>query len=192
MNKKVLFTILLAVFIISIFGVMFAYNFLSDYASDTIINQQSAKTNQQNTEKQKAPDFSVYDEDGNKTSLSNYLGKPIIINFWASWCPPCKAELPDFEEMYKEHKDEIVFLMICSVDGQRETVSTASSYIASEGYSFPVFYDTTQEATYSYGVTSLPTTVFIDEDGFIQSGYVGKINRNTLQKNIKQMFEKTE
>ena len=85
-----------------------------------------------------APDFVVYDLDGNEVRLSDFFGKPIVLNFWASWCGPCKMEMPDFNQMHLEMDDQIHFLMINMTDGSRETVDIASAYIQSQGYSFQV------------------------------------------------------
>ncbi|MEG2295635.1 MAG: TlpA disulfide reductase family protein, partial [Oscillospiraceae bacterium] len=114
----------------------------------------------------KAEDFSVTDKDGNMVKLSDFFGKPIVVNFWASWCPPCKQEMPDFNKVYGELKDDVVFMMINATDGQRETVKKANSYLEEHTYDFPVYFDTQdQNAMYTYGVSALPSTLFINKDG---------------------------
>ena len=80
-----------------------------------------------------APDFTMLDWEGNEVHLSDFVGKPIILNFWASWCGPCKMEMPDLEEAYLEYGDEIEFLIVDLTDGTSETVKSASSYIESQG-----------------------------------------------------------
>ena len=112
-----------------------------------------------------APDFTVYTADGAEVKLSDMKGKPVILNFWASWCSPCKMEMPDFDEVYAQHGEDIHFMMVNLTDGSRETVEKASAYIEEQGYSFPVYYDTTQEAAYTYAVSAIPTTYFIDAEG---------------------------
>jgi peroxiredoxin len=112
---------------------------------------------------QYAPDFTVYNEKGEPVKLSDFRGKPVVLNFWASWCPPCKAEMPDFEKKYKELGDKVQFLMVNITSG--DDFETAKDYIAQQGYQFPVFYDTTGEAAYLYGVQSIPVTYFIGADG---------------------------
>jgi thiol-disulfide isomerase/thioredoxin len=131
-----------------------------------------------------APDFVVYDENGNEVHLYDYIGKPIVLNFWASWCGPCKMEMPDFNERYLQLGDEIHFLMINMTDGARETISIASAFIAEQGYQFPVFYDTTGSAAMTYGAYSLPTTFFIDAQGHAIAQAVGAIDADTLQQGI--------
>lgn len=131
-----------------------------------------------------APDFTVYDIDGNEVHLSDYLGKPVVVNFWASWCGPCKMEMPDFDEACTRLDGEVQFLMINMTDGYQETVETASAFIAEQGYTFPVFYDTASNAAMVYGATSLPTTFFIDAEGHAIAQAVGAIDGETLQKGI--------
>ena len=135
-------------------------------------------------EKTAAPDFTVADAAGGGVSLSDFLGKPVVLNFWASWCPPCKVEMPDFNTVYEEIGGEVAFMMVDLVDGRRETQKTGEKYVAEQGFTFPVYYDTTEEAAYVYGVSSIPTTVFIDRDGYIITGAVGAIDEKTLRLGI--------
>lgn len=135
-------------------------------------------------EKPLAPDFTVYDAEGNAVQLYDYLGKPIVLNFWASWCSPCQREMPDFDEKYLELGDKVQFLMINMTDGSRETVDTAYEFIAEKGYSFPVFYDTDSAAAIAYGAYSIPTTYFIDAQGYALARASGTIDADTLQTGI--------
>ena len=131
-----------------------------------------------------APDFTVYDAEGNPHRLSDFFGKPIVLNFWASWCGPCKMEMPDFQEKYLALGQDVQFLMINLTDGQRETVEVASKFIESQGYTFPVFYDSDSEAATVYQVYSIPTSYFLDAEGRLIARATGAIDAATLQKGI--------
>ena len=149
--------------------------------NDTDAN--GADTNTDN-EKGVAPDFTMTDKDGNEVKFSNFAGKPIVLNFWASWCGPCQMEMPDFEEMYKQYGEEVQFVMVNMTDGSQETVDSATQFITEKGYTFPVYYDTKMEGAYYYSVYSLPMTYFIDADGNVAASSRGMISGENLQKGI--------
>ena len=131
-----------------------------------------------------APDFTVYDADGNAVKLSDFIGKPVVLNFWASWCGPCKSEMPEFEEAYKEHGSDIHFVIVNLTDGSRETTETARAFIDTQGYTFPVYYDTDIDAAMQYAVSSIPATYFIDADGNLTAYGIGALDGATLAKGI--------
>ncbi len=137
----------------------------------------------------KAPDVTFYDAEGNAHKLSDYFGKPIVLNFWASWCSPCKMEMPDFESKYKEIGEEVQFLMVNMTMSGRETYDDAVGYVAEQGFTFPVMYDTTGEVMQTYGVTSFPTTYFLDKDGNFTAYANGAITAELLQQGIDMITE---
>ena len=199
MNKKKIIIILVLVFVLILGGAGILYKQLGQKLAPNLLATQtpqetesteaSTPTTQENeqeneSEKILAPDFTVYDLDGNEVHLSDFIGKSVVLNFWASWCSPCKMEMPDFNEKYLEIGEEVQFLIINMTDGSRETVETASAFIAEQGYSFPVFYDTDQDAAATYGVYSLPTTYFIDEEGNAIAQATGAIDEEILQQGI--------
>lgn len=134
-----------------------------------------------------APNFTVQDTAGKQVALHDLVGKPVILNFWASWCPPCKAEMPDFEAAYKEHGDTIQFMMVNMTDGGRETVATAEQFIKGQGYTFPVYFDTEQEAAITYGISAIPTTYFINAQGNLVAYAAGAISAQQLEQGIAMM-----
>ena len=131
-----------------------------------------------------APDFRVTDGEGNEVNLSDFFGKPIVLNFWASWCGPCQYEMPDFEEAYHQYGEEVQFLMVNLTDGYSETVNSAKNFLAGTGYTFPVYFDTLSDAAKIYQVYSIPCTYFLDTDGAIVSKTIGMISADALQQGI--------
>lgn len=135
-----------------------------------------------------APDFTVENGDGEEVSLHDFFGKPIVLNFWASWCGPCKMELPDFQEAYEKYDGEVQFLMVNMTDGMQETKEIAMKFMDDAGYTLPVYYDTAQEAAYTYTVYSLPTTFFISAEGEPVAYAQGMIDAETLEKGISMIY----
>ena len=164
----------------------FAYSTLTKYQAQSSESMNPTITAEKSAEsiKQKAPDFTVFDANGNKVKLSDFVGKPVVLNFWASWCPPCKSEMPHFNKVYNTEKNDVVFMMVDLVDGQRETQEKGQQFIQSQGYTFPVYFDLEYQGIDAYGVSSIPTTVFIDRSGNIAAAFQGAISEQTLQKGI--------
>ena len=129
-----------------------------------------------------APDFTAYDADGNAVQLSDYFGKPLVLNFWASWCGPCKSEMPAFQQAY-EQEDGVQFLLV-NMTGGRETQADAEALLEEEGYTFPVLFDLDLDAAMTYGVAALPTTYFLDAEGNLVAWAQGAINEQTLQQGL--------
>ena len=126
-----------------------------------------------------APNFTVLNADGKAVQLAHFAGKPIVINFWATWCGYCKIEMPDFDTACKAYPD-VVFLMINATDGIYETKQKADAYVAEQGFTFDVYYDVAGSAQAAYNVSGYPTTVFINAQGDVVSKEVGAISYQTL------------
>ena len=195
MSKKLLWITLAVVLIALIGGASVLYNRLGDdYRMEQLATQPPEAIPEETeaeaeTQSTLAPDFTAVDSQGNHVSLSDYFGKPIVLNFWASWCGPCKSEMPEFDEAYLARGEEIQFLMVNMTDGTRETLDIAKTFVTDSGYSFPVLYDINQEAAMIYGVTSLPTTLFINADGEMVAYAMGAIDGETLQRGIDMITE---
>lgn len=123
-----------------------------------------------------APDFTVFDGEGNKVKLSDHIGKPVVVNFWATWCGFCVEEMPAFENAYKKYKDDVVFMMINA--SESEEVSLA--FVREKGYTFPLYYDKSLSATYAYGVSGIPFTLVIDKYGSVYGYQSGMLSQEVL------------
>lgn len=197
-NKTKLIVIIIACVVL--FGLaILAYTLLSsNYGTQTVADKDDAKAHIENStvssnisdanSEQKseyaAPDFQVTDKDGNIVKLSDFSGKPVVINFFTSWCQPCRNEMPYFEEMYREN-DDVVFMMInVTYDDDKQA---ADALIKEEGYTFPVYYDTKGEASYIYNVQSYPMSFFVDKNGDLYTYYTGSITRESLHELINRI-----
>ena len=186
MKKKTTLIILVLALAAFLVGASVLYKTLTESIDADQLATEAAQETE--AELMQAPDFTVYDVDGNEVKLSDFFGKPIVVNFWASWCGPCKMEMPDFNEKYQELDGDVTFLMVNMTDGSRETVDIASAFIAEQGYTFPVYYDTASSAALTYSVYSLPTTFFIDAQGNAIAQATGAIDAATLQKGIDMIY----
>ncbi len=138
-----------------------------------------------------APDFTVLDADGAEVTLADRLadGKPVVLNFWATWCGPCKSELPAFDKAAAEYADRITFMMLNMTDGYQETVDGVKEFMEDNGYTFPVYFDTNYSAAIPYGANSIPLTYFVTSDGVVVGGYMGAMPEETLYNYLEQLLE---
>lgn len=196
MNKttKLLTVVLIAV--LAFIGVYYLYTNLSGrHTTDILLNEQqqtnesdaSGSHESQEYSHNPAPDFSVIDADGNKIKLSDMKGKPVVINFWATWCYYCKVEMPDFEEMYKQYGEDVQFMMVDLTDGKRETLDGAKKHISDNGFTFPVYFDTDSDAANAYGISGIPATYFIDAEGNLITYVNGMVDAELIEKGIKMI-----
>jgi peroxiredoxin len=125
-----------------------------------------------------APDFSLQTLDGRTVKLSDYRGQVVLLNTWATWCPPCRAEMPDLEAFYRDHQGH--GFVVLAVNSE-ESADTVTSFLEEHDFTFPVLLDPNGEVTKLYGIRGLPTSFFIDRDGTIQGVWSGQLSPTRLR-----------
>lgn len=189
---KTLKLVLIAlVFVALLLGARRLYDVLGTRVQmDTLMTQpaQTEAAEATETAVEPTPEMIVYDLEGNPFKLSDVQGKPVILNFWATWCGYCKMEMSDFEEKYQAYGDEIHFAMVNVTDGVQETVEKASGYVSEQGFTFPVYYDTDGMAAMRYNLSGLPVTYLLDAEGEIVAWQQGMLTADTLQKGIDMLL----
>lgn len=137
----------------------------------------------------RVPNFTLNDMRGEKVSLEDFRGQVVILNFWATWCPPCRREMPEFNEMNAELKKsgEAVLLAINLTDGRRETKAKVSQFMTSNKYSFRVLLDQSGEAADIFSIRGIPTTVVIDRDGVLHEQIVGATTKDRVMSIVKSI-----
>ena len=142
--------------------------------------EESAAESSSSEELPFAWEFEMKNSDGETVKLSDFVGKPIVINFWASWCPPCKGELPAFDEVYQEYQQRVNFIMLNLTDGVKETEESARAFYDESGYTFPIYFDDQLQGAYAYGAYSIPLTVIITAEGRIKEQHAGMLDKQSL------------
>lgn len=138
-----------------------------------------------------AIDFTLTDQFGNTHTLSDYKGKTVFLNFWATWCPPCRAEMPDIQKLYEtydtEGDDALIVLGIAAPNmGSEKSEEGIKEFLSENGYTYPVVMDTTGEIFSAYGIYSFPTTFMIDRDGNVFGYASGQLSEDMMKSIIDQ------
>lgn len=160
----------------------------NDY-SDESKNEHNGSNNKDLME---AVDFSLTDQYGNTHTLSDYKGKTVFLNFFATWCGPCKVEMPHIEELYNEHNlnnDDIVIIAVSNPGGREKDMNGVKQFLKDEGYTFPVVLDESGEVFSKYNIMSLPTTFMINEYGKVYGYVSGALSKDQMESIIKQTQE---
>lgn len=180
MNTKNIIIIIVAVVIIGIIA-SFGLKFLTFNSLKKAVEEEQEKIIEEVKENndapmkaeklidigEPAPEITLEDLNGNTVSLKDYEGEKIVLlNFWASWCPPCRAEMPDLDKLYEENKDDDFIVLAVNLGESEDTVK---KFIEQNGYGFPVLLDKTQEVGITYQTFSIPTSVMVDKEGKIRA-----------------------
>lgn len=161
-----------------------AYNLLAPSSSrDGNLASDSAASSAQG-QAVRAPSFVVTAAAGGQASLSQFQGAPVVLNFWASTCGPCRSEMPGFQAAFEEYGDTVHFMMVDIPGFNGETVERAKEMVRDNGYTFPVYFDAEGEAASAFGLSSLPRTYFIDADGMVVASAAGALSDQALREGI--------
>lgn len=172
--------------------------YLSSGAPVTVEEQKENEETADAEEKQEtesgltpAIDFILTDQYGNTHKLSDYKGKTVFLNFWATWCSPCRAEMPDIQKLYEsaetEGEDALVVLGVAAPNlGNEKSEEEIKAFLEENGYTYPVLMDTTGEAFMSYGVNAFPTTFMITREGEVFGYASGQLNEATMKSIVEQ------
>lgn len=134
-----------------------------------------------------APSFTLKDLDGNEVSLEDYKGQRVLLNFWASWCPPCRAEMPDMESFYQKYKDEGYTVIAVNMASTEKNSKDAPAFVEKNNLTFPVLVDEKGLIGALYNALSLPTSYFIDSDGVIRQKVTGPMSEEQMVKEMKNL-----
>jgi peroxiredoxin len=135
---------------------------------------------------QPAPDLTLFDIQGNQVSLSDFQGEVVLVNNWATWCPPCRQEMPDFQAYYDEHQGE-GFQIVAIEAGQ--PAQEVQNFIDELGLEFLILLDPENDSLTTFQSSSLPNTWIIDRRGYLRLGWLGAINLDTLEKYVTPLLK---
>jgi cytochrome c-type biogenesis protein len=164
-------------------------------------NEEAKETESEEVKVIPAIDFTLTDQYGNSHTLSDYKGKVVFLNFWATWCPPCRQEMPDIEKLYKDfnfNQDEVIILGVASPRSDLNTYTREGTkeevidFINENDYTFPILFDETGDVFFDYYVQSLPTTYFINEEGNIYGYYPGMMTESIMRRAIEDTINSTK
>lgn len=176
--------------IMIISNVNISVNLKNKTSQQPVKQEQSKKTeeskkNSQNSSKIKAPDFTLVDQYGKAHKLSDYKGKVVFLNFWATWCPPCRGELPHIEEIYKQYKNNSNDVIILGVTapglGREGSKQDIIDFMSKSGYTFPVMFDNKGDIMNEYSIEAFPTTFIIDKEGNVKEYVPGAMEKGTME-----------
>ncbi|MFF2091340.1 TlpA family protein disulfide reductase [Paenibacillus sp. NPDC058174] len=137
---------------------------------------------------QQAPDFKLASLDGSEISLSDYRGRTVFVNFWASWCPPCKVEMPHMEKLYATYREQDVVVLSVNMTSTEKNGRNVLSFVGDRGLTFPVLLDEKGDVMSQYRVRSFPTTFVIDSEGIIRDRMLGAVDFAGMERRLKDVL----
>ena len=203
-GNVVKYTVKIGAVLLILMGIMTITGFMNgmtDYLEgtsgeqDSRVSEESASTDSSETAEREpvaAPDFTLTDQYGNEHTLSDYQGKTVFLNFWATWCPPCRSEMPEIQKLYEDYgsnEEDLIVLGIAAPGyGDEGTVEEITEFLNENEYTFPVVMDETGEMFYRYGISAFPTTFMIDAGGnvygYVQGAMTGDIMESIVQQTV--------
>ena len=180
----VLFPILLGVVALGLAGKLFVE---SQASASSLPLSNAVSSPYKFTAGTPAPEFDLQTPDGRRVSLSDFRGKAVVVNFWATWCPPCRSEMPDLEQIAQERKSDVVVLAV-NVQEARDPVAR---FVQQYGLTFPILLDTSGDVTQAFGVQSLPTTFFVDGEGKVAAFNMGALNKSAIARKLELVPQST-
>lgn len=134
------------------------------------------------------PDFTLQNVDGETVSLSDFHGQPVIINFWATWCGPCRVEMPEFQEAFTEHQQDGLIILGVNLT-ERDSVEAVPGFLDEFGLTFPVVLDADGDVAEAYNVFGQPASVFVNKDGTVHELFYGPVNKTFIDERVEQLLE---
>ncbi len=131
-----------------------------------------------------APEIALDTLDGQTVRLSDFRGKPVIVNFWATWCPPCRAETPELQALHRELGDKVVLL---GVNVTSQDNGDVAGFVREFGVTYPILLDVDGKAFQDYNILGLPTTIFIDRNGIVNEVFTGAVNKAYIESKLPEL-----
>lgn len=209
-QSVVRYTVKIGAVLMIVMGVMTFTGYMNGFTSYLTGNAATAEENTQLEDKSSeddepaadevevvaAPDFTLMDQFGNTHTLSEYKGKTVFLNFWATWCPPCRGEMPHIQELYEEYglnQEDVVILGVAAPNiGREGSKKEIITFLNENGYTFPVVMDESSDVFQQYGISAFPTTFMIDESGAVYGYVESAMEKATMHSIIEQTKESVE